>query len=186
MDRKLFFSYIQNMQTNNPDMIGFQNSMTKNSWQKPKSIVETNNKGRAVKLVDGELVYTEFNRIADAAEEAAKEAYNNLIPQIEGPFHGFVHNPDKANSGVETFTASSGDVLYPIDAGTHLHGHLPRGLSDEEAEEAQERFIDAINKRHESEMRGQQAVGRYEADEDLRDTQAHTLHRQGIILPKAP
>ena len=186
MDRKLFFSYIQNMQTNNPDMIGFQNSMTKNSWLKPKSIVETNNKGRAVKLVDGELVYTEFNRIADAAEEAAKEAYNNLIPQIEGPFHGFVHDPDKAYSGVETFTASSGDVLYPIDAGTHLHGHLPRGLSDEEAEEAQGRFIDAINKHHESQMRGQQAVKQYEADQDLGDMQVNALQRQGRFLPKAP
>jgi hypothetical protein len=45
MDRKLFFSYIQNMQQNNQDMIGFQNSMRKNSWQKPKSIVEMNGGG---------------------------------------------------------------------------------------------------------------------------------------------
>ena len=45
MDRKLFFSYIQNMQQNNQEMTGFQNSMRKNSWQKPKSLYEMNGGG---------------------------------------------------------------------------------------------------------------------------------------------
>jgi hypothetical protein len=40
MDRKLFLSYIQNMQRNNPDMTGFQNSLRANSWIAPKPIVE--------------------------------------------------------------------------------------------------------------------------------------------------
>jgi len=42
MDRKLFLSYIQNMQQNNQDMIGFQNSIKANSWIAPKPIVEQN------------------------------------------------------------------------------------------------------------------------------------------------
>lgn len=42
MDRKLFLSYIQNMQQNNQDLTGFQNSIRKNSWQKPRSIHEMN------------------------------------------------------------------------------------------------------------------------------------------------
>ncbi len=51
MDRKLFLSYIQNMQQNNPDMIGFQNSITKNSWQKPKSLYEMNDEEGLKKIM---------------------------------------------------------------------------------------------------------------------------------------
>ena len=54
MDRKLFLSYVQNMQQNNPDMIGFQNSITKNSWQKPRSIVEMNDE-QGLKAIRADL-----------------------------------------------------------------------------------------------------------------------------------
>lgn len=55
MDRKLFFSYIQNMQQNNQDMTGFQNSMRKNSWQKPKSLYEMNDNGEGLKRIMGDV-----------------------------------------------------------------------------------------------------------------------------------
>ena len=87
MDRKLFFSYIQNMQTNNPDMTGFQNSMRKNSWQKPRSIVEMN-------IPSGHVYQDAFDAedrrrqsFEDAAEreikgvdfaDVAEKAYNDL------------------------------------------------------------------------------------------------------------
>ena len=54
MDRKLFLSYVQNMQQNNPDMIAFQNSLTKNSWQKPRSIVEMNDE-QGLKAIRADL-----------------------------------------------------------------------------------------------------------------------------------
>ena len=54
MDRKLFLSYVQNMQQNNPDMIAFQNSITKNSWQKPRSIVEMNDE-QGLKAIRADL-----------------------------------------------------------------------------------------------------------------------------------
>lgn len=54
MDRKLFFSYIQNMQQNNQDMTGFQNSMRKNSWQKPKSLYEMNDE-QGLKAIRADL-----------------------------------------------------------------------------------------------------------------------------------
>ncbi len=164
MDRKLFFSYIQNMQTNNPDMIGFQNSMTKNSWQKPRSIVEIHEfEFPRYTPRDPDEVRPEVRKafIEDRIDSAAEKEYNNLIPQIEGPFDGFIHDPD----GGETFKASNGKVLYPIDAGTHLYGHIPSGLSDEETEEAHKRFIDALNKHH-------SYVTAMEAEGDARDWHA--------------
>ena len=54
MDRKLFFSYIQNMQQNTQDMTGFQNSMRKNSWQKPKSLYEMNDE-QGLKAIRADL-----------------------------------------------------------------------------------------------------------------------------------
>lgn len=65
MDRKLFFSYIQNMQQNNQDMTGFQNSMRKNSWQKPKSLYEMNNDEQGLKAIRADL--------KDIAAEAHQE-----------------------------------------------------------------------------------------------------------------
>ena len=161
MDRKLFFSYIQNMQTNNPDMTGFQNSIRKNSWQKPRPIVEIHEfQFPRYTPRDPDEVRPEVRKafIEDRIDSAAEKEYNDLIPQIEGPFDGFVHDPD----GGGTFKASDGKVLYPIDAGTHLYGHIPSGLSDEETEEAHKRFIDALNKHH-------SYVTRMQAEADGRD-----------------
>jgi hypothetical protein len=173
MDRKLFFSYIQNMQQNNQDMIGFQNSMRKNSWQKPKSLVEMNGGGH-VNQAAFDAEDRRRQSFEDAAEreikgvdfaDVAEKAYNDLIPQIQGRFHGFSHDPDKAYSGVETYTASNGNVIYPIDAGAHLSGHVSRGISDMASEMARERFMDALNKHHDY-------ITGMEAEADARDWHA--------------
>jgi len=171
------------MQTNNPDMIGFQNSLTKNSWQKPRSIVEMNIPSGHVNQGDFDREDLDRERQTRGAqreihgikfEKAAEEAYNYLIPQIEGRFHGFSHDPDKAYSGVETYTASNGNVIYPIDAGAHLGEYLPRGISDEATQMAHERFMDALNNHHDSQMRAQIALQQHEADQDENQTDMET------------
>lgn len=207
MDRKLFLSYIQNLQTNNPDMIGFQNSMTKNSWLKPKSIVEMNGGGHVYQdAFDAED--RRRQRFEDAAKkeiegidfaDVAEKAYNDLLSgandltPVQGPFDGFAHNPDAFHRGEGKYTVKSRftktpreSVIVPIDAGVHLGEHLPRGISDMAAEMAHEKFMDALNKHHDSQMRAQKSAEQYEADEDLRDMQVNALHRQGRFLPKAP
>lgn len=41
MNRKLFLSYLQGIQTNNQNLVSFQNSLRKNSWQRPICVFET-------------------------------------------------------------------------------------------------------------------------------------------------
>ena len=40
MNRKLFLSYLQGIQSNNQNLVSFQNSLRKNSWQKPMCVFE--------------------------------------------------------------------------------------------------------------------------------------------------
>jgi len=238
MDRKLFFSYIQNMQQNNQDMIGFQNSMRKNSWQKPKSIVEMNGGGHVYqdafdaedrrrqsfedaakrevedltspRLTDrGSIAVSAAHREGKSKDEIAaikashskpqvdlaaiaQEAYPELVYGIKGEFHGFEENPNAFHSGqapreiTHPLSSSKGKRFVPVDSGLHLEDHLPKGLSDEAREQIHGMFVDHLDKEHESQMRGQQAVEQYEADQNLTDMQADTLRRQGKFLPKAP
>ena len=181
MDRKLFLSYIQNLQTNNPDMIGFQNSMTKNSWQKPKSIVEMNIPSGHVNQGDFDREDLDRERQTSRAqrevhgikfEKAAEEAYNDLLSgandltPVQGTFDGFAHDPDAFHRGDARITVkSTGDSLVPIDAGLHLDGYLPSGISDEASEMARERFMDALNKHHDY-------ITGMEAEADARDWHA--------------
>jgi hypothetical protein len=186
MDRKLFFSYIQNMQTNNPDMIGFQNSMTKNSWLKPRSIVEMNGGGHVYQdAFDAED--RRRQSVEDAAEkeikgvdfaDVAEKAYNDLLSgandltPVQGTFDGFAHNPDAFHRGEGKYTVkpkfaknAKESVIVPIDAELHLGEHLPRGISDKAKEMAHERFMDALNKHHDY-------ITGMEAEADARDWHA--------------
>ena len=223
MDRKLFLSYIQNLQTNNPDMIGFQNSMTKNSWQKPKPLFEMEKKSpfnekKRLSSVETEIfnlthpVLSNTGHILvgkaiedgkskeeiDAIREAnkrpmvdfakiAQEVYPGLVQRIKGEFHAFEQNPDASDDErgpreiTHPMSMFKGKRIAPIDAAEHLEGHLPE-ISDEARNMAHEMFVDHLNKEHESQMRGQKAAEQYEADQDLADMQAHTLHRQGRTL----
>ena len=181
MDRKLFFSYIQNMQTNNPDMTGFQNSIKKNSWQKPRSIVEMNIPSGHVNQGDFDREDLARERQTRGAqreihgikfEKAAEEAYNDLLSgandltPVQGTFDGFAHDPDAFHRGdARIKVKTTGDSLVPIDAGLHLDGYLPSGISDEAREMAHERFMDALNKHHDY-------ITGMEAEADARDWHA--------------
>jgi hypothetical protein len=59
-------------------------------------------------------------------------------------------------------------------------------FSDDEREMLHSGIMNALNKEHDSHMRGQKSAEQYEADQDLTDMQADTLRRQGKFLPKAP
>ena len=194
MDRKLFFSYIQNMQTNNPDMTGFQNSIRKNSWQKPRSIVEMNIPSGHVNQgdFDREDLYRERQTSRAEREiqgikfkKAAEEAYNDLLSgandltPVQGAFDGFAHDPDAFHRGEGKYTVKSRftktpreSVIVPIDAGLHLDGYLPRGISDEATEMAHERFMDALNNHHDY-------VKAMEAEADARDWHADRQRTHG-------
>jgi hypothetical protein len=226
------------MQQNNQDMIGFQNSIRKNSWQKPKSIVEMNGGGhvnqaafdaedrrrqsfedaaeREIKdltsptlTAKGVLALVDAKRAGKGEDEIAaikashskpqvdlaaiaQEAYPELVYGIKGEFHGFEENPNAFHSGqapreiTHPLSSSKGKRFVPVDSGLHLEDHLPKGLSDEAREQIHGMFVDHLNKEHDSHMRGQKSAEQYEADQDLTDMQADTLHRQGKFLPKAP
>lgn len=200
MDRKLFLSYIQNLQTNNPDMIGFQNSMTKNSWQKPKSIVEMNGGGHVYQdAFDAED--RRRQSISDAAQKrvdqilnsnsfdaAVKGAHQDLMSDMPGAdtVHDWIHDSKGFHSG-PGLKKSGEKILGSFDPDIVID-QLPRmgSFSDNEREMLHSGIMNAINKEHDSHMRGQKSAEQYEADQDLTDMQADTLRRQGKFLPKAP
>jgi len=66
------------MQQNNQDMTGFQNSMRKNSWQKPKSLYETNDDEYQVpeRDFDEEEV---MKKIRDELPDLAAEAHKQFL-----------------------------------------------------------------------------------------------------------
>jgi len=200
MDRKLFLSYIQNLQTNNPDMIGFQNSMTKNSWLKPKSIVEMHGGGHVYQdAFDAEDRRRQSN--LDAAQQrvdqilnsnsfdtAVKGAHQDLMSDMPGAdtVHDWIHDSKGFHSG-PGLKQSGKKILGSFDPDIVID-QLPRmgSFSDNEREMLHSGIMNAINKEHDSHMRGQKSAEQYEADQDLTDMQADTLRRQGKFLPKAP
>lgn len=200
MDRKLFFSYVQNMQTNNPDMIGFQNSMTKNSWQKPKSIVEMNGGGHVYQdAFDAED--RRRQRILDASKQnvgkilnsnsfdtAVKRAHQDLMSDMPGSdtVHDWIHDPTGFHSG-PGLKQSGEKILGSFDPNIVID-QLPNmgSISDEEREMLHSGIMDALNKEHDSHMRAQKAAEQHEADQDTTEMYVNALTRQGKFLPKAP
>ena len=123
MDRKLFFSYIQNMQQNNQDMTGFQNSMRKNSWQKPKSLYEMNGGGdeQGLKAIRADL--------KDIAAQAHQEWLAN---------DGTGHPRDSIGE------AESNDILRDHPSW--------RSLSDSARDDARRDFMAHLSDIHDSHM----------------------------------
>jgi len=111
MDRKLFLSYIQNMQRNNPDMTGFQNSLRANSWIAPKPIVEQ-------ALSEGSGGAARPSKAAEeamrkAAEEAARKAAEAAggggaaPPANETPYEKKVREARERKNGEEEAKAEA-------------------------------------------------------------------------------
>lgn len=174
MDRKIFFSYIQNMQQNNQDMVGFQNSMRKNSWQKPMSLIEQTNSLR-----------DNFeNHISDLVhgtegEPGLYDAYMESLPKgiVPTQITGFHHDPNSAHSGTG-FKKIEGGVSLALDAhdalsslGDRAKGRSYRDLSDVDQERVRDMFVDAMSQRHQAEM--------MEPDQDEIDMTTDALENQG-------
>jgi hypothetical protein len=200
MDRKLFFSYIQNMQQNNQDMIGFQNSMRKNSWQKPKSIVEMNGGGHVNQAAfDAEDRRRQSN--LDAAQQrvdqilnsnsfdtAVKGAHQDLMSDMPGAdtVHDWIHDSKGFHSG-PGLKQSGEKILGSFDPNIVVD-QLPRmgSFSDDEREMLHSGIMDALNKEHNSHMGAQKAAEQHEADQDEIDMQtdvaqkADFFRRQGL------
>lgn len=140
MDRKLFLSYVQNMQQNNPDMIAFQNSITKNSWQKPRSIVEMNGGGH---------VYQGDFDARDRMEEPARRANEEGLKAIMGDvrniaaeaYQEFLANGGKRGSGHHGFSNA--------EATDYLREHPSwKNLSDNARDDVIGEFIEHIGVMH--------------------------------------
>lgn len=140
MDRKLFLSYVQNMQQNNPDMIAFQNSITKNSWQKPRSIVEMHG--------GGHVYQGDFNA-RDRMEEPARRANEEGLKAIMGDvrniaaeaYQEFLANGGKRRSGHHGFSNA--------EATDYLREHPSwKNLSDNARDDVIGEFIEHIGVMH--------------------------------------
>ena len=157
MDRKLFLSYIQNLQTNNPDMIGFQNSMTKNSWLKPKSIVEMNGGGH---------VYQDEFDADDRRRQSVEDEEQKRVDQIlsSGEFTNAVkqHYSDVMS---DRGSFEPGFVIDQLNLGP---------ISDNERYLLHSGIKDLL-----AELGGR-------PDEDENEMKVRALQKQGKFLPKAP
>jgi hypothetical protein len=149
MDRKLFLSYIQNMQQNNQDMVGFQNSMRKNSWQKPRSIYEMNG--------GGHVFQGDFDR-RDAeltpGRRANKAALGAIKPDLEG----------LANHAYQEFLDNDGTGHHGIggpEAVSYLKDHPSwEDLSDSSRDDVVRAFIAHVDAIHDHHRLSQEAHGR--------------------------
>jgi len=193
MDRKLFLTYIQNMQQNNPDMIGFQNSLTKNSWQKPKSLYEMNG--------GGHVFQGDFDR-EDAARQPARDADEAGLRAILNRPKGEDGKPlmDKDGkpvlSDVEDLAAKAHQEFVDND-GTGHHGigeaeasdilrdHPTwRSLSNSARKYAIATLISHVDKIHDSYV--ESTIAQHGPDEDEEEMKVNALHQQGKFLPKMP
>lgn len=174
MDRKLFFSYIQNMQQNNPDMIGFQNSRRKNSWQKPMSLIEQTNS-----LRDNFENYISDLVHGAEGQPGLYHSYMESLPKgiVPTQITGFHHDPNSAHSGTG-FKKIEDGVSLALDAhdalsslGDRAKGRSYRDLSDVDQERVRDMFVNAMSQRHQAEM--------MEPDQDEIDMTTDALEKQG-------
>ena len=182
MDRKLFFSYIQNMQQNNQEMTGFQNSMRKNSWQKPKSLYEMNG--------GGHVNQGDFDR-EDAARQPARradeEGLNALLVRPKGKDGKPVMDKDgkPVLSDVEDLaiqahqewlssdgTGHPADSIGEAEATDILSDHRSwRSLSDSARDHARRYFMAHLSDIHDSH--------KSMVDQDEEDMKTDALQKQG-------
>jgi hypothetical protein len=156
MDRKLFLSYIQNLQTNNPDMIGFQNSMTKNSWQKPRSIVEMSGGGHV-----HQDAFDADDRRRQSVEDEEQARVDRILSSVEFANAVKEHHRDTMSDGG---SFEPGFVIDQLNLGP---------ISDNERYMLHSGIKDLLH-----DLGG--------PDENETEMQVSALQRQGKFLPKAP
>lgn len=200
MDRKLFFSYIQNMQQNNQEMTGFQNSMRKNSWQKPKSLYEMNGGGH---VNQGD--FDARDRMQEPARRADQEGLNALLVRPKGkdgkPLKNKDGTPvlsdveDLASEAHAEWLANDGTGHHGIgkeEAHDILRGHSSwRSLSDSARDTAVGEFMTILNGIHDDHMATQaaseEAAGRdWYADRGMTHGDPHNPLREAVLRTGAP
>lgn len=174
MDRKLFLSYIQNMQQNNQDLTGFQNSMRKNSWQKPRSIHEMNGEDEnTIHLRDGfgnrltpfdvstdKGLASAIKHIAGVQLAADATSYDNVTDRER---EAIAHNKPH----VERLHQLAKERRLKIDDYPGMMGDFTMDfgrIADEEADHI---------------------IKSFGPDQDAEEARVHALHRQGRIVNEA-
>lgn len=162
MDRKLFFSYIQNMQQNNQEMTGFQNSMRKNSWQKPKSLYEMNGGGH---VNQGDFdVRDRMQEPARRADEEGLKAIRSDLKDIAAKAHA----EWLANDG----TGHPSDSVGEAESTDYLNDHPSwRNLSDNARDDVRRDFMAHLSDIHDSHMSM--------LDQDEEDMRTDAFEKQG-------
>ena len=146
MDRKLFFSYIQNMQQNNQEMTGFQNSMRKNSWQKPKSLYEMNGGGHVYQGdFDREDAARQLGRDADKLRSDRSDKSLEYIRKDLKSIAAEAYQEWLANDG----TGHPRDSIGEAESNDILRDHPSwRSLSDGARDAARRDFMDHLSDIH--------------------------------------
>lgn len=178
MDRKLFFSYIQNMQQNNQDMVGFQNSMRKNSWQNPKSIYEMNGGGH---VNQGDFdVRDRMQEPARRADEEGLKAIRSDLKDIAAKAHA----EWLANDG----TGHPSDSVGEAESTDYLNDHPSwRNLSDNARDDVRRDFMAHLSDIHDDHMATQEAAGRdWYADREMTHGDPHNPLREAVLRTGAP
>jgi hypothetical protein len=162
------------MQQNNQDMTGFQNSLRKNSWQKPKSLYEA--------------------KASMDLEKIAQSAYNSMKEQEPGFFSGtqaFTHSDkgDVFERGVSNNLVNRGRDRVVVNPKmiVQVHGdesdaNALRGMSETEMESLGDELVGHLEKHH----RNETDIERGTPDEDIMDMYTDALQKQAKFLPKAP
>lgn len=184
------------MQQNNQDMTGFQNSMRKNSWLKPKSLYEMDGYG-----VGGDSNLDAFDR-RDAERQKGRDADKAALSAILDRPKGRDGKPlmDKDGkpvlSDAEYLAAEAHqDFLDNDGIGHHgvgkaeasdiLRSHPTwKSLSDSAREHAIDTLVSHVDKIHDSYV--ESTIAQHGPDEDEEEMKVNALHQQGKFLPKMP
>ena len=169
MDRKLFLSYVQNMQQNNPDMIAFQNSLTKNSWLKPKSLYEMNGGGHVFQGdFDREDAARQLGRDADKLRSDQSDKSLEYIRKDLKSIAAEAHQEWLANDG----TGHPRDSIGEAESNDILRDHPSwRSLSNGARDAARRDFMAHLSDIHDSHMSM--------LDQDEEDMRTDAFEKQG-------
>jgi len=174
------------MQQNNPDLTGFQNSIRKNSWQKPNSLYEMNGYG-----VGGDSNLDAFNR-RDAERQKGRDADEEGLRAIRADLK------DIAAQAHQEFVENDGTGHHGIgeaEAKDILSDHPTwKSLSDSARDDIWRDLVSHIDDTHadytasksklKEETEEDAIIARYEADKEgeilADERKANIRHRESM------
>ena len=150
------------MQQNNQDMTGFQNSMRKNSWQKPKSLYEMNGGGH---VNQGD--FDARDRMQEPARRADEEGLKAIRSDLKD-IASKAHAEWLVNDG----TGHPSDSVGEAESNDYLREHPSwRNLSDSARDDVRRDFMAHLSDIHDSHMSM--------LDQDEEDMRTDALEKQG-------